>query len=126
MGEGLLIGTDGGKVKKSAYAFERGYEELDVVALQVIDEILKASDGPVVIDQLKFSELAYILQVATAFVIYHKVGVDVLSQSLVIRKEGVDYAFLDVSEVDGHDGCDPAQERRDKLILFAVFHDIPS
>lgn len=50
MGEGLLIGTDGRKVKESADTLERGNEELDVVALQVIDEILKTGDGPIVID----------------------------------------------------------------------------
>ena len=126
MGEGLLVGTDGRKVKESADTFECSYEELDVISLQIIDEVLKAGDCSIVINQLKFSELADILQIAAALIVDHEIGVDIISQPFVIREERVDDAFLDVSEVDGDDGCNPAEKRCDKLVLFAVLHDIPS
>lgn len=57
----LLVGTDWRKVQISPNAFERGNEQLDIISLEIIDKVLDASDGLLVIDQFEFGELTDIL-----------------------------------------------------------------
>jgi hypothetical protein len=57
----LLIGADWREVEVPADAFQGGDEQLDVIALEIVYQVLNAADCLLVIDLFEFGELANIL-----------------------------------------------------------------
>jgi hypothetical protein len=110
---GVLIGTGWREIQVSPYTLQSSYQQFDVISLQIVDQVLDACDGPLILDEFEFSELTDVLQVATALIVDDEIGVYVFPQFLVIGEEGLKDCFLDVAVVDCDYGSDAAQEGRD-------------
>lgn len=52
--------------------------------LEVIDKILDAAHGPLWLDNLKFRELADVLQISASFIVYYEISVDIFSEFLIL------------------------------------------
>lgn len=96
---GVLVGTGWGEIQISAYTFQGSDKQLYIVSLEIINQILYARDGPLMLDEFELGELADVLQVATAFIVDHEVSVDVVSEFLVIDEERLHHCLLDVTVV---------------------------
>lgn len=105
---GVLVGTDWREIQVSSHTFQSRNKQFDVVTLQIIDQILEAGDGPLILYEFKFGELTNVLKITTAFIVDDEICVYIFPQFFVIGEEGLKDCLLDVAVVDCHYGCDAA------------------
>ena len=108
------------QVKKSAYILQRSNEKLNIIAFEIINQILDDCQHFIWFNKFEFCKFTKILQISTEFIIYNKVGVDILSQFLVLSKKSLQHRFYKVFVIDSYYSSNTTQKGSDELILFSI------
>ncbi len=106
----LLIGTGGGEIQESTNTFERCNQQLDIMSFEIIDQILNTIHGSLRLYDFEFGEFANILEISTSLIIDYEIGIDIFSEFLILREDGLEYLLLDIFELLCDYGCYSTQE----------------
>jgi len=107
-------------VQKSTHILKHIHNQLDIVAIQIINQILNTIHGLIGLDNLKLSKLANIFHDPAFLIVDHKSTGNIILDFLVLPKYQIIYSLSDIFEVQVYDRDHSAKIGSDQVILFTV------